>query len=207
VLAAGAGPGELARRRVGGRADRLNEPGRQTAPGGTTRSRAAWCAATLAALLGLCSAAISAYWALGGDELLDTVGGGLEKWGRRGGAGVVVALWLVVVLKTGVALAAPVLVAPPGRLPGWTGGRVPRTLGWVAGIILLAYGGILTAGGLLVESGLIPTGQDSDQRALAWHAYLWDPWFAVWGLALLTSLWLSARARLNAPMMSTPSIV
>ena len=74
---------------------------------------APWSAARLAAafatLLGLGSAAVSAYWALGGDGLLDTVGGEIEEWGRRRTASVAVVLWLVVALKAGVALAAPVL--------------------------------------------------------------------------------------------------
>lgn len=152
---------------------------------------AARVAAALAALLGLGSAAVSAYWALGGSALLDTVGGEIEEWGRRRSTSVLVVLWLVVVVKTVVALAAPVLVAAPGRFPGWMVGRLPRTLGWIAGIVLLGYGGVLTAVGLLVQGGLVRASQDSDPRALAWHAYLWDPWFALWGLALLASLWLT----------------
>jgi len=152
---------------------------------------AARLAAAVAALLGLGSAAVSAYWALGGDGLLDTVGGEIEEWGRRRTASVAVVLWLVVALKAGVALAAPVLAGPPGRFPGWMTGRLPRTLGWIAGIVLLGYGGALTAVGLLVQVGVMHASQDSDQRALAWHAYVWDPWFALWGLALVTSLWFS----------------
>jgi hypothetical protein len=38
-------------------------------------------AASIAAALGTASAAVSAYWALGGTELLDTVGGDVEHWG------------------------------------------------------------------------------------------------------------------------------
>jgi hypothetical protein len=158
-------------------------------------SSAARVAAALAALLGLGSAAISAYWALGGTGLLDTVGGAIEAWGRRRGTDVVVVLWLVVVLKAGVALAAPVLVAGPERVPPWMAGRLPRTLGWIAGIVLLGYGGLLTGAGLLVQGGLIRSSPGADHRALAWHAYLWDPWFAAWGLALLTSLWLTRPRR------------
>lgn len=90
-------------------------------------------AAVLAACLGLASAAVSAYWALGGDDLLDTVGGEIERWGRARDAQVVVVLWLIVVLKTIVA----------------------------------------------------------DATALAWHAYVWDPWFAIWGLAFVVALWRS----------------
>ena len=159
-------------------------------------SSAARVAATLAALLGLSSAAVSAYWALGGDGLLDTIGGEIEEWGRRRSTSVVVVLWLVVLVKTVVALAAPVYRRDAGSASrDGPAGRLPRTLGWIAGIVLLAYGGVLTVVGLLVQGGVIQASQDSDQRALAWHAYVWDPWFAAWGLALLTSLWLTRPSR------------
>ena len=42
--------------------------------------------------------------------------------------------------------------------------------------------------GLLVQGGVIGSGADADQRALAWHAYLWDPWFLGWGLLILVVL-------------------
>jgi hypothetical protein len=32
----------------------------------------------------------------------------------------------------------------------------------------------------------------ADHRALAWRAYLWDPWFLVWGL-LVTAALLRSR--------------
>jgi len=149
--------------------------------------------AAIAAALGMGSAAISAYWALGGTGLLDTIGGEIERWGRQRSTGVVIGLWLIVALKTGVALAAPVLVAPPGRLPKWTTGRVPRMLSWTAALVLTCYGGILTVAGLLVQTGLLASSPDSDQRALAWHTYLWDPWFLAWGAALSSCLWLTRR--------------
>jgi hypothetical protein len=44
--------------------------------------RVAIVAAVAAGVLGTASAAVSAYWALGGTELLDTVGGSIEEWGR-----------------------------------------------------------------------------------------------------------------------------
>jgi hypothetical protein len=152
------------------------------------RAAAARPAAVLAATLGLGSAAVTAYWALGGTSLLDTVGGEIERWGRQRSPSVLLTLWLIVVLKSGVALAAPVVVLRPRWLPTWTAGRIPRVLSWIAATVLAAYGAVLTGGGLLVQSGLIAAGPDSDGRALAWHAYLWDPWFLVWGLAFMACL-------------------
>src|SRR5690606_5694397 len=137
----------------------------------THRFSASMVAALLAAVLGIGHAAFSAYWAIGGTWLLDTIGGELERWGRERHPSVVVALWLIAVLKSGVAVAAPVLVLGPGRLPAWTTGRAARALSWIAAVVLTAYGGVLTAVGLLVQSGAVEASKDGDQRALAWHAF------------------------------------
>lgn len=146
-------------------------------------------AAAVAAALGVGHALVSAYWALGGTALLDTIGGDLERWGRERRPALVAALWGIVAVKLVVALAAPVLVGiGAGRIPAWARGRVPRGLGWVAAVTLVAYGGLLTLVGLAVESGVVDPAAAADRRALAWHAYLWDPWFLVWGLAFCVSL-------------------
>lgn len=166
----------------------LKDPVNATSKSNAVALTAAWTAAGL----GLTSAAISAYWALGGTGLLETIGGELERWGRERGALVVVMLWVIVAIKSGVALAAPVLVGVgKARLPRWVTGRVTRTLGWIAASTLTVYGGYLTLGGLLVMSGLLEIGSGEPSTAFAWHAYFWDPWFAIWGLALGASLWIT----------------
>ncbi|HET6953221.1 MAG TPA: hypothetical protein VFI47_22770 [Acidimicrobiales bacterium] len=53
---------------------------------------------------------------------------------------------------------------------------------------LESYGGVLTGVGLAVQAGVIDAAPGADGQALAWHAYLWDPWFLVWGLALGATL-------------------
>ena len=35
------------------------------------------------------------------------------------------------------------------------------------------------------KAGAITADPSADYRALAWHAYLWDPWFLIWGLLTL----------------------
>jgi len=81
-------------------------------------------AAAIAAILGLASAALSAYWALGGTALLDTIGGEIERWGRERSAGVIVTLCVIVVLKVMAAIAPLVFVGVgAGQLPAWTRGR------------------------------------------------------------------------------------
>ena len=150
--------------------------------------------AILAAVLGVASAGVSAYWALGGDGLLDTVGGDIERWGRERDTQVVVVLSFIVALKAIVAIAAPILVGVGGdRLPAWTRGRVPRLLGWIAAVTLTLYGGALTIVGLLVQADVVEASTDADSTALAWHAYVWDPWFAIWGLAFVVALWRTRR--------------
>ncbi|MEV0285252.1 DUF3995 domain-containing protein [Kribbella sp. NPDC050820] len=136
-----------------------------------------------ACMLGLGHALFSAYWALGGTWLLDTIGGDLERWGRTREPLVILGLWLVVVLKAGVAVAAPILQYDVVRAP-----RVPRILSWIAATVLTLYGGILTLAGIVAVRSDV---QASDPRALAWHAYFWDPWFLLWGLAFALSLWWS----------------
>jgi hypothetical protein len=154
------------------------------------RQRSVIYAAGVSGGLGLGSAVVSAYWACGGTALLDTVGGEIERWGLQPDPVVVLALWAIVVLKAGVAVAAPVLAARQGQLPAWTRGRAPRLLSWAAALVLTVYGGVLTLVGLLVQTGAIRS-QGGDHLALAWHAFVWDPWFLVWGIAFLCVLHLT----------------
>jgi hypothetical protein len=95
--------------------------------------RGALVAAVIAAALGTASATVSAYWAFGGEALLDTVGGDVERWGRERSAGVVVALWLIVVVKL-VGAVAPLVFVGVCHLPAWTRSRRTRALGWAAAV-------------------------------------------------------------------------
>ena len=111
--------------------------------------------------------------------------------GRSASAVVVLAVWCAVGLKV-IAAVLPlpaVGVISPG---GPRRRRLSRALTWIEAAILTVYGLILTAVGLLVQAGVIGTPANADHRALAWHAYLWDPWFLVWGL-LVTAALLRSR--------------
>ena len=152
---------------------------------------AAVVAASVAAGLGFAHAAVSAYWAMGGTALLGTIGGAIERWGRERGPSVVVALCGIVVVKSVLAVAAPIVAVRPGWLPQWTAGRVPRILSWVAAVSMTIYGGLQALGSLLALTGAVNPGPDANRGALAWHAYFWDPWFVAWGVAFLLSLWLA----------------
>jgi Protein of unknown function (DUF3995) len=139
-----------------------------------------------AASLGTASATVSAYWALGGTALLDTAGRDIEQWGRERSPAVVAALWVIVVLKL-VGAAAPLVFVGVGatRLAPWTKTR-PARMG--RGGRAHGLRGVLTLVGLLVEAGVFDAVDDADERALAWHAYLWDPWFARWEAAFAVAM-------------------
>ena len=148
-------------------------------------TRAADILAVAAAVVGGLFAVVSIYWGFGGTWLLDTIGGSLESQGRAGAAGIVSLLWASVVLKIVAALLPLAVVRRWG--PAWSR-RLMTVLAWIAGVILTGYGLVLTVAGLLVQVGIIATGPESNHRALAWHAFLWDPWFLVWGVLSLTAL-------------------
>lgn len=148
-------------------------------------STAALGLAVAAVIVGGLFAAVSIHWGLGGTWLLDTVGGSLEAQGRAGSTALIALVWLSVLLKI-IAALLPLTV-----IRQWGPAKFRRlivVLAWLAGIILTAYGLLLTAVGVLIQLGLIPTDPTANHRALAWHAFLWDPWFLIWGALTLTSL-------------------
>ena len=141
-------------------------------------------AARAAGVVGLLYACVSAYWGAGGTRLLDTVGGSLERLARAPNTELIIAIWGVVALKVAAAL-VPLLVL---RDPAGRRRRIARLLAWTVAAILTVYGAILTTVGLLVQSDAIRSPASADRRALMWHAYLWDPWFLLWGLLVATAL-------------------
>jgi Protein of unknown function (DUF3995) len=143
--------------------------------------------ALAAAAVGILYAAISAYWGLGGTWLLSTVGSSLV---HDRSTAALVAVWAAVVVK--LAAAAIPLLACRRTADGRHSRRL-TILAWTAGAVLALYGFVLTAIEVMVQTGVINVSKTADHRALRWHAYLWDPWFLIWGLLVLTALAL-ARA-------------
>jgi hypothetical protein len=144
--------------------------------------------------VGSAYAAVSVYWALGGTWLLDTVGGTLEQQGRTGNPGIILAVCTAAVLKVIgaiVPLAAVGVTSGQATIAGRRRVRL-RVLAWLEATILTIYGLVLTVAGLLVQSGAIAPAASADRPALAWHAYLWDPWFLLWGALVAAAL---ARSR------------
>jgi uncharacterized membrane protein len=136
-------------------------------------------------IVGLLYAAVSAYWGLGGTWLVDTIRGSLEEQGRAGNRGVMLAVWAAVVVKM-IAAVLPLMALRGLSRPAWD--RAVWVLAWAEAAILIVYGLVQTAAGLLVQAVVIHASATADHRALAWHAYLWDPWFLIWGLLVAAAL-------------------
>lgn len=113
---------------------------------------------------------------MGGTWLIDTVGGSNAKAARGGSTGVILAVWAAAVLKL-VAAVLPLLARRRLSSPAWN--RNLWVLAWVEAAILTIYGVVLTAPGLLLQTGVIHASANADHCAVAWHAYLWDPWFLI----------------------------
>ncbi|MFJ6680209.1 DUF3995 domain-containing protein [Microbacterium sp. NPDC091382] len=153
-------------------------------------ARSAGVAAWIAFAAGMTHAAVSAYWALGGRLLLDTVGPWAEELGAE--APILSGLLLgVIAIAKILASVFPILVLHDRLLPV----RLWRAACWVGGGILLAYGGVNALVANAVLLGAVRTGSGYDPPAMIGHAYLWDPLFAVWGAAVITAMWFSKPIR------------
>ncbi len=87
------------------------------------------------------------------------------------------------------ALAAAVLAFAAGglalrRAGAALPGRPVLALAGAAAAVLVAWSGANVLVGSLVLAGAVDPGGPVDELALRWHAFFWDPWFVVWGLAL-----------------------
>ena len=142
------------------------------------------------AILAFASAATTAYWTLGGTALLDTVGGALERLARdRGLAAVMLGCGVTVAKCAAGGLALALLRR---RSPSLT------TLAVVGGIALALYGAVLTIAGALILSGAVDVAAENE-HALRWHVMLWDPWFALWGIALAVTGLMARRSSPTGP--------
>ena len=165
-----------------------------SARGGTTaaRSRTGLPVAVLGAVLGLGYVALNLYWAAGGDRWLAEYGSHLI--GRADGdAFRVSSLVLAALLLAEVLLVIRAVTMPfdaPARV-------VVRWLAWAGAGLIALYGLAMTAIGLYIQLDVAGV-EAADPRLYKWHAFLWDPWFLLLGVALVTALVRSARAYVAA---------
>ena len=141
-----------------------------------------------ASVLGLIHAGFSLFWAAGGMWLVGSLGTGLVQrfQGRE---------WLLAPIGAFklVAAMAPLALARSD----WPARRLTRCACWLGALALIGWGGLNTAVGNLVLAGVIRPGSGFDRPGMIGHAYLWDPIFLAWGVALLVGL-LVSRARTGA---------
>jgi hypothetical protein len=153
----------------------------QPAPAASGWAAVGTVTAYAAAVVAFGYALVSLYWAAGGDSLISTVGGYVEQFARRGGAGPVLVGLAAGVAKVAGGVLALALVRPWGRV-------VPRR--WLltasAGVsaVLVMYGGLNVAAGALVLAGAIHPSGSVNRTALRWHVGVWDLWFLLWGILL-----------------------
>jgi Protein of unknown function (DUF3995) len=142
--------------------------------------------AVAAAVLAFASAAVTAYWLLGGSAGLDTVGGEIEEQARERSAATLAVLAVTLLAKLAAGGLALALADSRTR-----GRRSLVSLGLVGGLALALYGGALVIAGALALAG-VGDSAGRDEYALRWHVFFWDPWFFVWGVALALA---AVRAR------------
>ncbi|HET7356690.1 MAG TPA: DUF3995 domain-containing protein [Nocardioidaceae bacterium] len=146
-------------------------------------ARAAW-PLQLAALLGMVHGLVSLYWAAGGDWLLSTLG-------ERLVATFADMRWLLApvgLVKLGFAWLPLLLVSR-----SWPHRRWWRPLCWCGAAVLIVWGGLNTVVGNLVLAGAVRPHGGYDHAGMVGHAWLWDPLFLAWGLALAVGLVRSRR--------------
>ncbi|OAB88951.1 hypothetical protein AWH69_04085 [Janibacter melonis] len=140
----------------------------------------------LAALVGTVHAIFSLYWAIGGDWLLETLGERIVTTFAD-------MRWVLVPVGLVKLVAA---LAPLGLdRRGWPLRPLTRGLAWLGAAVLVVWGGLNTLVGQLVLAGAIQPDGGYDRPGMIGHAWLWDPLFLLWGLALLVHLVVTRRRR------------
>ncbi|WP_289603599.1 DUF3995 domain-containing protein [Arthrobacter sp. zg-Y877] len=135
-------------------------------------------------------AGFSLYWALGGPWLLDTVGRWAVQESTESPVRTGLLLGFVALLKAAAAVIPTAAAYGRIRWPGlW------RAVSWVGAAVLVLYGGANTVVSNAVLAGLIRPAAGYDRTATIGHAWLWDPLFLLWGVALLGYLMLSHSGR------------
>jgi hypothetical protein len=145
-------------------------------------------------------AAMSFYWAAGGDLGIETQAPSIRESAEARAPWFVALLWATGAAKVVGGLLALALVRPWGRLvPRW----MLLVAGWGVGIGMTLYGGLglivdgLRAGGLLDRS---------DAAAVWWHLLLWDPWWWLGGLLLMAAAWQAQRGARGPQHAPRPSL-
>ena len=152
---------------------------------GDVRGNAAPVGLLVAAALGAVHAGFSLYWSIGGTWLLSSLGSDLVA--RFQG-------WEWVLAPIGLAKLIGALAPIALARHGWPVRKLARTACWLGALGLIAWGGANTVVGNLVLGGVIRPESGYDRAGMLGHAFLWDPLFLGWGVALAIGL-LATRGR------------
>ncbi|QKE84180.1 DUF3995 domain-containing protein [Arthrobacter sp. NEB 688] len=144
----------------------------------------------VAAALGTAHALASLAWAAGSPVLASTLGEWARSWRAESPVAAGLALATIGLGKLAAAW-VPVLAARRG---GPRHGL--RLVAWLVAGALVAYGVANVVAANLALTGAL--GPVEDLAAVRGHAWLWDPLFLAWGLALGAGL-RGARRRRPAP--------
>ena len=136
-------------------------------------------ALVLAGVLGSVHAAFSLYWAVGGEWLVETLGRRMVD---------AFAGWEWLLLPIGAVKLVAAWVPLAAARAGWPARRLSRGVCWLGAAVLLVWGGLNTVVGNLVLAGVIVPDGGYDRAGMVGHAFLWDPLFLAWGLALAVGL-------------------
>lgn len=132
-----------------------------------------------AAICGVIHAAFTLHWAMGGGNLVETLGDDINGFfsARR---------WLMgaVGVVKGVAACAPLVF----RDVEWPCPRLTKGACWIGGGVLIIWGGSNTVIGNLVLVGAFDSSLSVNRAAMLGHAWLWDPLFLLWGSCLVAGL-------------------
>ena len=153
----------------------------------TSRAGRGTSSLVLAGVLGSVHAAFSLYWGGGGEWLVETLGRRLV----RAFAG-----WEWLLLPIGAVKLFAAWVPLAAARAGWPPRRLSRGVCWLGAVVLLVWGGLNTIVGNLVLARVIVPDGGYDRAGMVGHAFLWDPLFLAWGLALAIGL---AQSRASSP--------
>jgi hypothetical protein len=126
-------------------------------------------------------AAVSAYWALGGEVGTETIAADIARIPLASDR---VVVWATAGLKALAGILALALVQSWGRVfPGWLL-LIPA---WATGTLLTLYGVANAIDHGRMVAGLRPIPEALGERAARWHLLLWDPIWILGGALFLVA--------------------
>lgn len=155
------------------------------------------CVAYAAALWAAVFGGLSLYWAIGGTALAGAVSPDAKEMVEDRVPWFMALLWIVALLKLGIGVLALALVRPWGE-------SVPRWMLLLSasgvGAFMFLYGAVQLALSVPVLTGAVDAPGAPEPDVLRWHVFVWQPYWLLGGILLLTAASIYRR-RSRAPRM------